>query len=125
VLPQPQPEKFLTALERRLTPEQVMQAALVATGTTLLPAKTSTPLASEFHPGILRGPVPRTGRGPRPRRSKVRCSSSMILLCLVRLEPKPGNLMDRLKTLKDDAIADELYLSILTRTSLMTKRGLR
>jgi hypothetical protein len=106
------PEKFLTAIERRLTPEQVMLATLTATGTTLT-GKELDAARTKFTKAFG-GPAREPEEDVAPS-----LKGAMFLLndplLLGWLQPKPGNLVGRLKAMKDDEVADELYLSVLTR----------
>ncbi|MGL4554378.1 MAG: DUF1549 domain-containing protein [Gemmataceae bacterium] len=106
------PERFLTAIERRLTPEQVMRATLAATGTALA-GKDLDAARAKFTKAFA-GPAREPEEEPAPS-----LKSALFLLndplLLGWLRPNPGNLTARLVAMKDDEAAQELYLSVLTR----------
>jgi hypothetical protein len=122
-----QPEKFLTALERRLSAEQMLWATLMATGERERVVSAPKPAAvkGKSVPSQLEqarakfvrahgGPVrePEDELGPSLKAALFVLNDPLIASWLM---PRTGNLVDRLAKLPDDRVADELYLSVLTR----------
>jgi len=108
---QVEPTRFLTALERRLSPEQLTRAFLVAVGE-------ATPEAVTKLKATL---VKTFGAPPREPEEDVEPSLRGALFLrndpavLRWLEPKPGNLLERVGKLDDAKAVEELYLAVLTR----------
>ena len=105
------PEKlFTTALERRLSPEQLAASVAIALGEQPSPA-----LTAKFIKAFANQP-----REPEEEINPSLSGSLFILhdsAILSLLQPKPGNLIDRLQKLADTAkVAEELYLALLSRT---------
>ncbi len=105
------PAKFLTALERRLSPEQLTRAFLLAVGDASPEAATK-----------LKATLIKTFGAPQ-REPEEEVEPSLRGALFLRndptvlrwLEPKPGNLLDRASKLDDAKAIEELYLAILTR----------
>jgi hypothetical protein len=106
----PAPEYFATALERRLTTEQLLQSVLVATGS-------DPKLADTLRPKYLKA----FANQPREPEEEVAPSLKAALFVLHDdavlglLKPKAGNLGDRVAKLFDADAVDALYLAILSR----------
>lgn len=105
----PDPRSFATALEKRLSAEQLFAATQVAAGDRLPDAARAKFVKAYANP-------------PREPEEQVEPSLKAALFVLNDeavaglLKPKPGNLVDRLARLPDAAaVADELYLAVLTR----------
>lgn len=109
------PGEFRTALERRLEAEQLLRALLEATGEiSVKGGATFTSMRPVFLKAFAYAP-----REPEEEFSPS-LKGALFLLndksVLGWLEPKPGNLVERLQKLGDDKqVAQELYLSVLTR----------
>jgi hypothetical protein len=106
------PASFRVALERRLSPEQRLQATLVATGTSLDEKGLAT--ARLKFTKAFAGPPREPEEEPAPS-----LKGALFLLndplLLSWLEPRPGNLVHQLVPLKNEALAEQLYLQVLTR----------
>lgn len=106
----PHARYFATALERRLTAEQLLQSVLVATGGD---AKAADALRPKY--------VKAFANQPREPEDEVTPSLKGALFVLHDdavlglLKPKPGNLVARAAELSDDQAADALYLAVLSR----------
>ena len=107
------PETFLTANEKRLSAEQLFESVLEATGER----------ATVTQPEALLAKFQKAFANP-PREAEQDISPTLKGALFVlndetvlgRLAPRPGNLIDRLSKLPQaDAVAEELYLSVLTR----------
>lgn len=123
-----EPAKFLTALERRLSAEQMLWATLTATGErdrVVEESKKPAAVKGKAAPSALEqaklkflkayaGPMrePEDELGPSLKGALFTLNDPLVLSWLT---PRPGNLVERLGKLKDDQVADELYLSVLTR----------
>jgi hypothetical protein len=108
---EPPPEtSFATALEKRLTADQLLATLLLATGS-------DAKAAGALRPKFLKA----FANQPREPEDEVAPSlkAALFLLndgdVLALLKPAPGNLVGRLGALADDRIAEELYLSVLSR----------
>jgi Protein of unknown function (DUF1549)/Protein of unknown function (DUF1553) len=120
---EPDPKGYRTALEKRLSAEQLLWSTLEATGR-------EGPLFSK-DPKAVKGPtgfetlrtkylkafanqprVPEEEFNPELKGALFVLNDPAVLGLL---EPRPGNLMERLGKLPDDRVAEELYLSVLTR----------
>ena len=115
----PPPELFLTALEKRLTAEQLAESMLEAVGERgrLEQAEDGKPLAelrAKFVKAFANAP-----REPEDAFSPSLASALFVLhdpAVLDLLTARPGNLVDRLDKTADPALlADELYLAVVTR----------
>jgi hypothetical protein len=118
VLPEGQdklgPETFLVALEKRLSAEQLLSSMLEATGERASATKPgNTALEAKFVRAFA-NPAREAEDDFAPS-----LKAALFVLnddaVLTLLQPKSGNLVDRLGKLADDKVADELYLSVLTR----------
>lgn len=102
---------FAVALERRLTAEQLLQSTLEATGN--LDTKTADALRAKFVKAFANQP-----REPEDEVSPSLKAALFVLhdaAVLGLVKPKPGNLVGRLATVPDEKLAEELYLSVLSR----------
>ena len=106
----PHAKYFATALERRLTAEQLLQSVIVATGTD---ARTADALRAKY--------VKAFANQPREPEDEVAPSLKAALFVLHDdavlglLKSAPGNLVDRAAKLSDAGATDALYLAILSR----------
>lgn len=106
----PPPKHFATAIERRLTAEQLLQSVIVATGTD---AKTADALRPKY--------VKAFANQPREPEDEVTPSLKAALFVLHDdavlglLKPKAGNLVERAAKLSDADATDALYLAVLSR----------
>lgn len=118
------PQYFATALERRLTAEQLLMSMLEATGErdrVTKDPKALEPLRAKFLKAFANQP-----REPEDEIAPSLKAALFVLhdaAVLGFLQPKPGNLVDRLATLPDDAVAPELYLAILNRPPTAEERA--
>ena len=99
---------FGTALERRLTAEQLLNSVCVAVG-----EKPTEALRAKFVKAFANQP-----RDPEDEITPSLKSALFVLhdeAVLGMTKAKPGNLVERVSKLKDEAIAEEVYLSVLTR----------
>jgi hypothetical protein len=127
----PQPARFLTALEKRLSAEQMLSAMLEATGereaiaTTAKPAKEKTTALATMRAKFGRafaGPArePEEDMPPSLKGALFVLNDPAVLAWLT---PHPGNLVDRLARQSDAGkVAAELYLSVLTRRPAAEER---
>ncbi len=123
----PAPETFLIAHEKRLSAEQLLRSMLQATGDRdPIAGKgedhgASMALRARFLKAFANPP-----REPEEEFSPTLGSALFVLndgAVLGWLEPKPGNLVDRLAGLSDaDAVAEELYMSVLSRPPTAEER---
>jgi hypothetical protein len=133
---EPPPEKFLTALEKGLSAEQLYRSVLRATGTPDPddPAPEEKPAKSDDpppDPKQLRARFVKAFAAPagEPEVEFAPSLKSALFVLhdeqmLSLLRPRPGNLIDRLMRLPDpDATADELYLSVLSRRPVAEERA--
>lgn len=121
------PDRYLVATLKPLAPEQLAYALLQATGQTdaeraaLGDKATDAALEAKLAPRVnpFRGVF-----GARPGEPEDAFVASLDQTLFLKyggavrgmIAPRPGNLTDRLTKLKDaDAIADELFLSVLSR----------
>lgn len=109
------PEQYRTALERRLSAEQVLRSMLEATE---MKAIKAAPTFEATRPLFVKA-FAYEPREPEDEFAPT-LKATLFLLndksVLGWLEPKPGNLLDRLGNVADNRkVADELYLTILTR----------
>ncbi|MFO0800361.1 MAG: DUF1549 domain-containing protein [Gemmataceae bacterium] len=101
---------FGTAIEKRLTADQLLSATLMATETE---AKGADALRAKFHKAFDNQP-----RDPEDEYAPSLKAALFVLhdaAVLKLVEPAPGNLVSRLAAVPDAAVADELYLAVLTR----------
>jgi hypothetical protein len=108
------PEEFRTAIERRLEAEQLLRAVLEATGEKAVKGGATIDTARPAFVKAFAFPP----REPDEEFTPTLKAALFVLndkAVLGWLEPKPGNLLDRLSKLPDDRVAEELYLSVLTR----------
>ncbi len=108
-------EEFRTALERRLSAEQMLRNMLEATGEkTVKGGATVETMRAKFIQAFAYPP-----REPEDEFNPTLKAALFLLndkAVLAWLNPKPGNLIDRLQKSADDGkLAEELYLSVLTR----------
>jgi Protein of unknown function (DUF1549)/Protein of unknown function (DUF1553) len=114
----PQAKYFATALERRLSAEQLLQSVLVATGAD---AKAADALRPKF--------VKAFANQPREPEDEVQPSLRAALFVLHDpavlglLEAKPGALVSRAAALSDAEAIDALYLALLSRAPSATERA--
>jgi len=115
----PPSELFLTALEKRLSAEQLLRSMLEATGErerleTTDQGKPLAELRERFVKALANAP-----REPEDAFSPSLASALFVLhdkAFLDLLQPRPGNLIDRLEKLAAaDQAAEELYLTVLSR----------
>ena len=120
------PESFRTAIEKRLSAEQLLLSVLEATG------ERERVLAGKGPAGVeaarakfvkaFANPVREPEDEPAPS-----LKAALFVLndetVLGLLTPKPGNLIDRLAKLPDDRVPDELYRSVLTRLPSAEERA--
>jgi hypothetical protein len=117
----PDPDRFLTAIEKRMSAEQLMWATLEALGERerLLAGKSKPPVTLDS----LRTRFVKAFANPA-REAETEFAPSLKGALFVLnddavmglLTPREGNLMDRLDRLADaDKAIDELYLSVLSR----------
>lgn len=104
------PESFLTAIEKRLSAEQLLAAMLEATGTKL--AKRDAAKAKFLKAYANPAREPEDEITPSLKAALFVLNDGEVLGWL---QPKAGNLIDRLAKLPDAAVAEEIYLSVLTR----------
>ncbi|MFO0811248.1 MAG: DUF1549 domain-containing protein [Gemmataceae bacterium] len=119
------PERYLRAALKPLTPEQLGYAMLQATGQAdaerLAGAKDATALEAKLAPRVA--PFRSTFAG-RPGEPEVGTETTLGQALFLKhggavrsaIAARPGNLLDRLAKLeKPDAMADELFVSVLSR----------
>ncbi len=113
----PKPETYRVANEKRMTAEQIMSSVLVATGTHEKPTELKGE-AEKNRAAFVKafGNVPTDPEvefSPSLKSSLFLLNDTLIMDCL---QSAPGNLVDRLTQATDAAsVANELYLSVLTR----------
>jgi Protein of unknown function (DUF1553)/Protein of unknown function (DUF1549) len=122
-----EPARFLTALEKRLSAEQLMQAMLEATGeheqalAQKGPGKGKGKAAVDSVDAILARFQKAFANPSREAEDEITPSLKAALFVLNDdvvqswLQPRKGNLADRLLALPDADVAEELYVSVLTR----------
>ena len=102
------PESFRTAIEKRLSAEQLTASVPLALG-----IKADAAAVARCQKAVANAP-----REPEDEVSPSLKAALFVLtdpLILGWLTPQPGNLVDRLTKLADAEVADEVYLSVLTR----------
>jgi hypothetical protein len=112
------PESFRTALEKRLSAEQMLASVLEATG-----GKETEALRAKFLKAFANPMREPEDEFTASLKGSLFLSNDPAILAL--LEPVEGNLIDRLRKLEDaDQVADELFLSVLTRLPTTEERTL-
>jgi hypothetical protein len=103
---------YRVALEKPLSAEQLLASMIIATGESAR-AK-SEELQERFAKAFANPPrEPETEFSPTVKAALFYLNDGVVLAWL---KPAPGNLAERLaKTMEPDKLADEMYLSILTR----------
>jgi len=113
-------ESFLTANEKRLSAEQLLVSMREAMGERAPDGKPD-PLTAKFQKAFANPP-----REPEDEINPMLKAALFVLndeAVLGWLTPKPGNLVDRLTKLSDpEKVAEELYLSVLTRLPTADER---
>jgi hypothetical protein len=110
------PETFLTAHEKRLSAEQLFASMQTAMG-----VKADAAALAKFTKAFANA-----AREPEDDVNPSLKAALFVLndpAVLAWLQPQPGNLVDRLTRLSDDKVADELYLSVLTRLPTAEERA--
>lgn len=117
--PAPPADRFLVMPERRLSAEQLIRSLVQATGTTIS-AKEMDALQAKFVKAFANPP----GEAEDSFTPSLKGALFLLNDTTVQtwLTPRPGNLLDRLAKLPDAAVADELYLSVLTRPPTAEER---
>jgi hypothetical protein len=109
-------EKFLVAIEKRLSAEQLMQSMLVAAGESARyeDTKKRDDLRARFVKAFANPPMePEVEFAPSLQGALFVLNDSNVLEWL---NPRENNLADRLMKISEpDALADELYISVLSR----------
>ncbi len=111
----PKPETYRTAMEKRLSAEQLLNSVLVATGTRDKAREADVEkLRTAFVKAFGNVPTdPEVEFSPSLKSSLFVLNDPAVLDCLT---PQPGHLVERLQQTSDSAaLAEELYLSVLTR----------
>lgn len=111
-----------TAQERRLEAETLLRAMLEATGEKQVKGGATFDSARPLFLKAFAFPP----REPEEEFSPTLKAALFVLndkSVLKWLTPKPGNLLDRLQKLDNDKVAEELYLSVLTRLPSEEERG--
>ena len=111
----PPPESYRVATEKRLSAEQLLNSVLVATGSRDKPREADLEkLRAAFVKAFGNVPTdPEVEFSPSLKSSLFVLNDPAVLDCLT---PQPGNWVERLQQTTDSAaLAEELYLSVLTR----------
>jgi hypothetical protein len=127
VLPEGQtdmpPEKFLVAIEKRLSAEQLLQSMLAATGERARyeDDKKRAEMQTKFVKAFSNPPLePEEEFAPSLQGALFVLNDTNVLGWL---EARDGNLADRLAKISEpDALADELYTSVLSRAPSAEER---
>jgi len=122
------PESFLVANEKPLSAEQLLRSMLQTTGewSRVLPNPAETAefdkVRERFVKAFANPPrEPETQFAPSVKASLFILNDAVVLSWLT---PQPGNLVERLSAMSDaGALADELYLSVLTRLPTTEERA--
>jgi len=123
--PTPPADRFLTMIEKRLSAEQLMWSVLEATGerNRVTEAKGATGLEA------VRAKFVKAFANPAGEPEDEFAPSLKATLFLLNdptiqgwLTPRAGNLVERLTKLPDAQVAEELYLSVLTRLPATEER---
>lgn len=107
---------YATAMEKRLSAEQILQTVLEATGERdrlLKETSALVPLRVKFLKAYAAQPREHENEIEPSLKAALFVSHDAAVLDL--LKPRPGNLVDRLAKLPDEKAAEELYLAVLTR----------
>ena len=136
-------ESFMVAMEKPLSAEQLARSVMQATGNLALaeqaaekPKEGATPPAegapaipkfaevlAKFESAFANPPMEPEVEFKPSVKSALFLSNDMFVLCL--LEPRPGNLVDRLTKIEQaDSLADELFLSVLSREPSADERSM-
>ncbi len=111
------PESFRTAIEKRLSAEQLLAAMQQAMG-----VKADAAVLTKVNKAFANAPrEPEDEVNPSLKAALFLLNDPAVLAWHV---PTGGNLVERLGKLTDDKIAEELYLSVLTRLPATDERGL-
>ncbi|HEY1189967.1 MAG TPA: DUF1549 domain-containing protein [Gemmata sp.] len=114
----PGPQFFATAIERRLTPEQLLQSVLVATGSD---PKGADALRPKFVKAFANQPrEPEEEFAPSLKAALFRLHDDAVLGLLTA---RPGNLVDRAAKRSDGEAITELYLAVLAREPSAEERA--
>jgi hypothetical protein len=106
---EPLPEHFAVALEKPLSAEQLFASVTQAVGTA-----SNDALKQKFVKAFANPPMEPEGEFAPSLRAALFLMNDAELLKV--LDPQPGNLLQRLQALTSaDAVAEELYLSVLSR----------
>lgn len=106
---EPLPEQFAVALEKPLSAEQLFASVTQAIGT-----PPNDPLKQKFLKAFANPPMEPEGEFAPSLRAALFLMNDADLLKLLELQP--GNLLTRLQALASaEAVAEELYLSVLSR----------
>lgn len=117
----PAPQTYAAAIAKPLSAEQLYQSILTATGPH--DPKLATPeLKKRFITAFANPPKePEIEFAPSVKAALFLSNDAKVLELL---EAKPGNLIDRLSKITDpDALADELYIAVLTRTPTTAEKA--
>jgi hypothetical protein len=106
----PDPAFFAVALEKRLTAEQLLLSTIAATGAD---PKAADVLRPKFVKAFANQPREPEDEIAPSLKAALFLLHDEAVLSLVR--PVAGNLVDRLAKLPDGQVAEELYLSLLSR----------
>jgi hypothetical protein len=106
----PDPAYFAVALEKRLTAEQLLLSTIAATGAD---PKAADVLRPKFVKAFANQPREPEDEIAPSLKAALFLLHDEAVLSLVR--PVAGNLVDRLAKLPDGQVAEELYLSLLSR----------
>ena len=108
------PQSYRVAMEKPLLAEQLLRATMQATGAQPADEKEREGFQKKFTTAFANPPRdPEVDHHPALRGALFLMNDSLVLSWL---EPKGGNLVDRLSKIDDPhALADELYLNILSR----------
>lgn len=110
-----EPKSYRTALERRLEPEQLLRSLMAATGEDAVKGGTTFDAARPAFVKAFAHPPrkPEDGFNPTLQAALFLLNDRLVLGWL---QPKPGNLLDRLQKMSDDRqVVEEMYLTILSR----------
>jgi hypothetical protein len=126
---EPSPKEFLVGLEKRLSAETLLTNILIATGEReRLEIRTDSKPATSGLSAMRTKFAKAFANSPREPELEFQPSlkGALFLLndesILELLQPRPGNLVERLNKLNDEAVAQELYLAILVRLPATDER---
>lgn len=112
---QPAPEMFATALEKRLSAEQLLASLTIA-----LNVKVDATAQAKFLKAFANAPrEPEEEVAPSLRAALFVLNDPLVLGWFT---PQPGSLLERVQSLPDGQIAEELYLALLSRKPTNTER---